>query len=116
VNFTDLGLGTIPASCRLINDGTSDIWVVFSTLPGQVAAFPTPGTLTTGTATKGFRLKPGAIETFSLNQFVAGPSSGVPGSGVPSVTAGNPNGPGVYIATIAGAAGQQLSVSFGEGA
>jgi hypothetical protein len=95
-----MGLSQWPQSLRVVNNGTTDIWVWF-TATAQTAAFPVPGTTTPGTPAPGFRAKPGIVEVFGLNVVA------------PNVQ--NPLSSNFFVNTIALAGAQVLDISPGEG-
>lgn len=106
VNLSDLGMTTLPQSLQFENTGTADVWVALSSAANPpAAAFPTPGTTTTGTPQSGTRVRPGEIVVYSCN--VSAPN-------VPSVANPAVSSAGFYIATIGAAAGS-LDVTPGEG-
>lgn len=90
------GITLVPEAFRMINNGTVDIWVVWSASSSVTAAFPVAGTTTIGTPAAGFRLKPNIVEVFRFNAW--------------NTTAG-----GFYIATICSVASQAFDMTPGEG-
>jgi hypothetical protein len=70
---TNLGFpaGTpFPPNVRIVNRGTSDIWVSF-TIATATIVIPTPGTSTVGTPQPALIIIPGSVELWS---FDAGPT------------------------------------------
>ncbi len=92
VKESDFAISTLPSQFRIVNNGTADIWVVFSSTSGPTAAFPTAGTTSVGTPQPGWRLKPGVVEVFT-----------------------NPAGPSLFIADISSVASQTYDITAGEG-
>jgi hypothetical protein len=80
-----------PPHVRIVNRGTVDIWVSFTTASTTIA-IPTPGTTTVGTPQQGFLILPGVIEIFTL-----------------------PTGGLLWIQDISTQAGQTYHLTIGEG-
>lgn len=101
VGLDDFVLTQPPQSLRMINNGTSDIWI-WLTKTAQTAAFPVAGT-TEGGHAPGFRLKPGIIEVFAANVWAF------------NVEATDPKMSAFWVNTISAVASQQFDMTPGEG-
>lgn len=90
----NLGLPTasaLPTQVRMVNRGTTDVFVSFTPAPATIS-LPVAGTTTVGTPAPGIYLIPGIVEAFTL-----------------------PTGDVVWMNNISTAVSQSYYVTFGEG-
>lgn len=88
---------------RLLNKGTVDIWLSFTSPAAAAVAIPTAGTTTVGTPQPVTWLEPGVDLVLTLPQ------------GWQALTGTTLNGPGFWLNTIATVASQSLYLQIGEG-
>jgi hypothetical protein len=101
---TNLALGTTqPPQIRLLNKGSSDIWLGFSSPSAVAAVIPTAGTTTLGTPQPVIWLAPGIEITLTLAVSIL-PLVGV--AGLPL---------GFWLNTISVGVSQNFYLQLGEG-
>jgi hypothetical protein len=88
---------------RLLNKGTADIWLSFTSPLGATIAIPTPGTTTVGTPQPATWIEPGVDLILTLAcGWIPLPTTAY-------------NGPGFFLNSISSAASQTLYLQIGEG-
>lgn len=87
----NFGLDRLPPMLRVINRGTADIWISFTSATTTIA-IPTPGTTTAGTPQACLIILPGVVEIF-----------------VP------PAGPGFWVNDISTGTSEVYHLTAGEG-
>lgn len=91
--------GPLPSQVRVLNTGTTVIWLVFTPVTAT-AAIPVSGTTTTGTPANTFPVYPAVIEVFGI-----GFTGNINATGLA----------GLWCNSISAGVSQAFTLTFGEG-